>query len=390
LTFNIPEATLYTSSGKVEYRVNEAADIISSVTNLSALELEGYALRTTVSKEAGAMVYNTTSVMETLPAVYTRSITTYWSIPLETEEGVYRADQYVLDPSGGIVATSSTSFEVIASDFSIFFSPENISIKQGEKAVYSGIVDPLGGFNALVEFSIEDVPGGATVSIDPGALVPPGEATLEIFTNEGTQAGTHQMRVVAQGEGIVHDALLTLDIAAFTVKSDKNEAELEQLESAVFNISTEAINGYEGSVDLSVEDVPFGIMASFDKTSAGVPDKAKLTVLTSKFAVPGSYELIVIADDGLVKKNVPLTVTIQPNPEIAAGIITTEGPGPKNEAWVRVFNLNLEPVLELVAFDAKYGASSASADLNGDGYDEILVGMGPDPKNTAAFKIGTG
>jgi hypothetical protein len=387
MTLYIPEATLFTSSGKAEYRINEAADINSYITNLSAVSLTGYSLRTKVSSEAGAVVFDETSVLDALPAVSFLSITTNWSIPQGTEEGIYRADQYVLNPAGGVVATSSISFEVIASDFSIAFSPESISVKQGEKAVYTGAIDSLGYFDALVELSIEGIPGGATVSIDPGALVPPGEVTLKIFTNEGTQAGTHQMRIVAQGEGIIHDALLNLDIAAFAVKSDETEAELKQLESAVFNISTESINGYEGNVDLSIDGVPFGLMASLDKTVAGVPDEAKLTVLTSKFAAPGTYELTVIGDDGLAKHKVPITLTIQPNPEIAAGLITTEGPGPKNKAWIRVFNLNLVPVLELTAFDANYGASAASADIDGNGYDEIIVGMGPDPKNSATFGI---
>jgi sugar lactone lactonase YvrE len=387
LTFNIPETTLFTSSGNVEYRVNEAADIISSVTNLSAVDLEGYSLRTSISSEAGAMVYNSTSVIETLPAISSRNITTYWNIPLETEEGIYSADQYILAPSGEAVATSSTSFEVIASDFSIFFNPETISIKQGEKAVYTGIFEPLGGFNELVELSIEGVPGGATVSLDPGSLIPPGTVTLEIFTNNGTQADLHELRVVAEGGGIVHDALLNIDIAAFTVNADQTEVEIKQLETAFFNISTKSINGYEGSVDLSIDGVPFGVMASWDKTSLSVPDKAKLVVLTSKYAVPGTYELTVTADDGLITHEVPISMTIEANPEIAAGLITTQGPGPKNEAWVRGFNFNLVPVLELMAFNTKYGASVTSADIDGNGYDEVIVGMGPDPKNTATFGV---
>nr|CBX27639.1 hypothetical protein N47_H24610 [uncultured Desulfobacterium sp.] len=51
-----------------------------------------------------------------------------------------------------------------------------------------------------------------------------------------------------------------------------------------------------------------------------------------------------------------------------------------------MFNQKLEPVLELMAFNTKFGANTVSADIDGDGYDEIIVSEGPGPNNSATLK----
>ncbi|MDP3110724.1 MAG: VCBS repeat-containing protein, partial [Thermodesulfovibrionales bacterium] len=118
-----------------------------------------------------------------------------------------------------------------------------------------------------------------------------------------------------------------------------------------------------------------------------VPGKAKLTVLTSKYARPGTYGLIVTGDDGLVKHKLNLNLNLILNPEITAGIIVTPGPGPKNPASVKLINSELKTRLEFTAFNTKYGANAVMADIDGDGYDEIIVAPGPDPKAKANVRV---
>ena len=72
-----------------------------------------------------------------------------------------------------------------------------------------------------------------------------------------------------------------------------------------------------------------------------MPGKAKLTVLTSKYARPGAYTLTVIGDDGLVRHKLNLSLGLQANPQISAAIITAQGPGPNNQAEIKVFNSNI-------------------------------------------------
>jgi hypothetical protein len=68
-------------------------------------------------------------------------------------------------------------------------------------------------------------------------------------------------------------------------------------------------------------------------------------------------------------------------------IIVSQGSRPKNTATLRVFKRDGTIITEYTAFDSKYGLTLASADLDGDWLDELIVGMGPDPKNPAQLRI---
>ena len=68
-------------------------------------------------------------------------------------------------------------------------------------------------------------------------------------------------------------------------------------------------------------------------------------------------------------------------------IIVAEGSGPANSATLRAYKRDGTLIAEYNAFDAKYGLTLAAADLDGDWSDELIVGMGPDPKNPGTIKI---
>lgn len=72
-----------------------------------------------------------------------------------------------------------------------------------------------------------------------------------------------------------------------------------------------------------------------------------------------------------------------------AEIITGTGPDPKNSAIVRTYKADGTLVMELMAYDAKYGygVTVASGDINEDGIDDIITGLGSGPQNTSWVKV---
>ncbi|MBI5407982.1 MAG: VCBS repeat-containing protein [Nitrospirae bacterium] len=70
-------------------------------------------------------------------------------------------------------------------------------------------------------------------------------------------------------------------------------------------------------------------------------------------------------------------------------IITAPGPGPDNPAEIRIYNPNGNELanLKTTAYEYKYGATVASGDLNGDGYDEVIVGTGAGADTPAYIKV---
>jgi len=70
-------------------------------------------------------------------------------------------------------------------------------------------------------------------------------------------------------------------------------------------------------------------------------------------------------------------------------IITAPGPGPANPAEISIFDKNGNKLtnLSITASGYKYGATVACGDLNGDGYDEVVVGAGAGAENPAEVKV---
>lgn len=80
-------------------------------------------------------------------------------------------------------------------------------------------------------------------------------------------------------------------------------------------------------------------------------------------------------------------------------LITTPGPDPNIKGEVKIWKIDTSEgagrwkVTELNSFTGlttKYGARVVGADLNADGIDEIILGAGPGPKNTADVKVFNG
>lgn len=388
---SIPNVTLFAVTDKDAYKIRQKVYITSTVTNLTSLmTYTGMMVNTTVKDPSGHTVYTgSTAVGVLLPSTATAT-NTIWSTAGLPVDGVYTINQAVASGTQVLAQSSKTITLLKAPDFTLTTDVVSRKIKQGEKATYTASLTPFDGWNQNVTLSMEGLPAGTTVAFSPENLLVPGQSQAVVISTDTTAIGSNTIYLTAQGldegEVVTHTVPLILDVSGFGIESLTPSATVKQLETAVYPMSLVALNGYSGTVNVSITGLPKGVKASFSNEQAGVPESINLTVLTSKYAKPGSYTLAVTGDDGLVKHKLDISLVLQPNPNIAAGIIATPGPGPQNDALVRIFNANRQLIKEFTAFNTEYGATSVSADIDGDGYDEVIISEGPGPKNTATLR----
>jgi hypothetical protein len=392
LNLLIPDIAFSTTTDKDTYKIRQKVNITSKIVNLtSATAYQNLIIITSVKDPTGAEVYSSSStvnvVLPSESAVYAQ----IWDTAGLPADGAYTITQTIKSGEQILSDNSKTVTLLKSADFAISADSGYRKIKQGEKATYVIHIDPANGWNSEVSIGMDGLPAGTSVTFTPGNLVPPGESLVMTITTAATTAGKYTLNLKAwgidEGELVEHILQLILDVSGFGLVPDHTGLTIKQLETAEFHIDINAINGYEGNVTLSAEDAPFGVKAYIDNSGLiQVPGNVILTVLTSKYVRPGSYVIKAVGNDGTVKQQADITINIISNPEISGGIITSQGTGPKNQAWVRTFNTMLDPGLELMAFDTEYGANTVSADIDGDGYDEIIVSKGPGPKNTATLR----
>ena len=387
----IPDMTIFTETGKDTYKIRQKAYITSTITNLTANNAYSNLLvLTSATNASGQEVYSKSIALGSLDAVATTTTAEAWNTSGLASAGTYTITQKLYAGSDLMAESAKQVTLETAPDFTLATDVNSRKVKQGEEAIYTASVDPFSGWNHEITFSMEGLPSGASASFTPDKLVPPAQSVAAVITTGTTTAGAYTLYLSAQGtdegEIVTHSATLVLDVAGFGLQTAESEKIIKQLESAAYPVSVTALNGYEGTVSLSIIGLPNGTKATFDSPQLVVPGTSNFAIQTSKYAKPGTYTITVTGNDGLVSHALNLTLVLEPNPAIAAGIIATPGPGPQNEAQVRLYNANLQLVKEFKAFDTKYGANAISADIDGDGYDEIIVAQGPDPKNTALLK----
>jgi hypothetical protein len=123
-----------------------------------------------------------------------------------------------------------------------------------------------------------------------------------------------------------------------------------------------------------------GLIVTVDNLNLAVPgEEAAIRVQSSKYVPPGTYTIKIFGNDGIITKDVNLTVGVTQNLDTVPGFVLTPGPGFNNHALVTLLNRNFEEKVELTAFNTRFGANAVMGDIDGDGEDEIIVAPAPDP-----------
>jgi hypothetical protein len=279
ITMRIPDMTIFTDTDKEAYKIRQKVYITSTITNLtSATTYSNLLLITSAKDSTSKEVYSKTLSLGSIAPSSSSSNNEIWSTAGLAVDGAYTISQKVY---AGTQLAAENSRQVMfekAPDFTL--TTDNISrrIKQGEQATYISQVNPFNGWNHEVTFSMEGLPSEASASFSPAGAVPPAQFEATVNTSSLTPAGSHTLYLTGQGtdegEIVTRTAQLTLDVSAFNIESTASNATVKQLEQAVFPITIGSLNGYEGSVNLTITDLPNGTRASFDTATAQAPGEA--------------------------------------------------------------------------------------------------------------------
>jgi hypothetical protein len=111
--------------------------------------------------------------------------------------------------------------------------------------------------------------------------------------------------------------------------------------------------------------------ANLSSNQVTLPKDVTLTLDTSKWVLPGSYDISILAKGRVINHETTGTLVVHKNPAIALGIITA--PGASNEPTIDAFSPGGDLLSHFQPFDAKSGLSISAGDVDGDGVDEVVV-----------------
>jgi hypothetical protein len=250
-------------------------------------------------------------------------------------------------------------------DFSIGATPASSTVNATGTTGYTVSTTALNAFSGTVTFSISGLPVNASGSFAPPSVTAGGSSTLTISTT-GAAAGTYPLTITGTSGALVHSANVNLVVTApdFTISGTPVSQSVVQGSGVAYSATVAAVNGFSGSVALSISGLPSGATASFSPTSVAGAGTSTLTVNTLSSTPTGTYSLTITGTSGtlLHATNVTLIVaaldfTISASPSSQTVV---QGNGTSYTATVAAVN----GFAQTVTFSAAGLPSGASASFS--------------------------
>jgi subtilisin family serine protease len=263
----------------------------SAVYSLSLASAGGFS--GTASLAVSGAPSNTTASLSASSAAVPGSSTLTVKTSTSTTAGSYTLT--IKATSGSLVRTATVTLNVVVPDFTVSASPTSATVNAGQTATYPVSVGFVNGFTGTISLTAS-YPSGATVGYSPSSLSAAGSSTLTVKTATTTAGGTYTLTITGTSSTkVVHTTTVTLTVIApdFAVSSSADSATILQGQSATYPIAVDALNGFSGSIALTVSGYPSGATPTFSTSSVTAPGGSTLTVKTTGTIAIGTYTLTV-------------------------------------------------------------------------------------------------
>jgi hypothetical protein len=200
-------------------------------------------------------------------------------------------------------------------DFTVSASPTSQTVTAGGSTSYGATASATNGYSGSVSWSVSGLPSGATGTFNPASSTPTASSTLTVGTSSSTPAGTYTLTITASGGTLSHSTQVTLVVQSqatvgdFTITTAPSSQLVTPGAGTSYTVTITRVNGFTGSVSLSVAGVPFKGTASFSPNPA--TSTSTLTVTTWKKTTTGTYTLTITGTSGGLSHSTTVQLVVQ-------------------------------------------------------------------------------
>lgn len=201
-------------------------------------------------------------------------------------------------------------------DFSITASPASQTVTVGGGTSYTATVTASGGFTGVVSFSVSGLPTGASASFNPTSVTGSGSSTLSVSTSTTTPAGTYSLTVTGTSGTLVHSTHVTLVVNPvnppdFTISVSPTSLNVTRGTTGRYTVTIGAVNGFTGTVSLSVSGLGSRVTGTFSPTSITGSGSSTLSVTAARNASRGARTITITGVSGSLNHSTTATLNVQ-------------------------------------------------------------------------------
>ena len=221
---------------------------------------------------------------------------------------------------GTLTHTASVSLVVsapVVGDFAVGATPASQTVQAGNGTSYTTTITPSGGFTGTVNLSASGLPPGASASFAP-ASVPggSGSSTLTVSTTAATAAGTYTLIITGTSGALSHSITVTLVVTApppapdFTISASPASLTVRRGTSGSYTVTIGPLNGFTGTVNLTVSGVPNRVTATFNPASVTASGTSNLTITAANNAPKNPVTLTITGISGTTAHSTTVSLNI--------------------------------------------------------------------------------
>jgi len=202
-------------------------------------------------------------------------------------------------------------------DFSIAASPASQTVTAGAGTSYTATVTASGGFTGTVAFSVSGLPTGASASFNPTSVTGSGSSTLSVSTSTTTPAGTYTLTITGTSGTLSHSTTVTLVVTPvggvpdFTISVSPTSLNVTRGNTGRYTVTIGAVNGFTGTVSLSVSGLGSRVTGTFSPTSITGSGSSTLSVTAARNASRGARTITITGTSGTLSHSTSATLNIQ-------------------------------------------------------------------------------
>jgi subtilase family serine protease len=295
----------------------------SGTSTVTVTDVGGFSGSVTLS--ASGLPAGVTATFGTNPTTSTSTLTLTASSTATTGT----ATVTITGTSGSLTATTTVSLTVSSTaspNFSVSTSPTSVTVTQGSSGTSTITITSTGGFDSATTLSASGLPSGVTASFATNPVTPPanGSATsvLTLTASSSAAVGTATVTITGTSGSTTHSTTITLTVNAssgtknFTLSLSPSSFTVDERGSVSTTLTVTSVNGFSGSVDLSVNEFPSGVSATASANPVSVPANGTATVTinwsASRRAPAGTTTIELIGTSGSLNNSIPVTITVAP------------------------------------------------------------------------------
>ena len=221
---------------------------------------------------------------------------------------------------GTLTHTASVSLVVnaaVVGDFAISATPASQTVQAGNGTSYTTTITPSGGFTGTVNLTASGLPAGASASFAPASVTGgSGSSTLTVSTTAATAAGTYTLTITGASGTLSHSTTVTLVVTApppapdFTIAASPASLTVRRGTSGSYTVTIGALNGFAGTVNLTVSGVSNRVTATFNPASVTTSGTSTLTITAANNAPKNPVTLTITGTSGTTTHSTTVSLNI--------------------------------------------------------------------------------